>query len=132
MIKRIRDVVRGTKPLERISQEDWDDIQSRANKAREFMSSENPIFLLLEEALSSASTIIIEDRIHDVSEERTITKNFKKIFFTPKEDQVKELVGQVKFIKDIKAELNIWIVREQDILEKMALNLIQIEDGRDK
>ncbi len=131
MIQRVRDVVRNIRPQETISYEEWQDIMDRFARATQFLDEKNPIYITFQEDLKNAENIVLENRIHEVQEVKTITKAFKKIFLTPREEQLNELVGQVKYLRGILAEINSWITRKEELEKQEADGRITIDrDGR--
>ena len=108
MIQRVRDKVRSFKPQQVISFKDWSIINDKAAKASRFLSEDNVLYQTLIAELKSAQDIILENRVHEVREIRIIGE-IQKIFITGREEQMNELVGQVKFIKNFLAELQSWI-----------------------
>lgn len=116
MIKRIRDLTKRVRPVQNISQPVWEDIEKRALIAEQIKSS--PAYDLLLENLNKAKDIVLENRVHEVQEHRTISKGLKKVFITPREEQLNELSGQIKFINLFMREIDQWINRKRDF-EKM-------------
>lgn len=111
MIKRIRDKVRNFRPQEIISYADWTDIENRFIFASEFLKPENPAYQILKTDLEEAREIVLHNRVHDVKEVRIIGE-IQKIFSTPREEQMDELVGQIKYIEGYLAELQAWVDRK--------------------
>jgi predicted DNA-binding antitoxin AbrB/MazE fold protein len=132
MFKRTRDVKRNFKPLQKVSFQEWEDIQDKAIYAKKFFDKKNIVYLRMQESLDEAINIITENRVHEVREEHTISETFKKVFITPKKIQDDELVGQVKFIKNLFAELQSFIDIKEDIEKKEAEGSIIIERNPEK
>lgn len=133
MIKRVRDKLQHYKPQEVISFADWQDITSRFNFAKAFLAEDNPASQILREELKNAEEIVITNRVHEVKEVRIIGE-IQKIFTTPKDEQLDELVGQIKFIRGYIAELESWIYRKEELESLEADGKITIrrkeEDGK--
>ncbi len=108
MIQRVRDKVRSFKPQQVISFKDWSIINDKSAKASRFLAEDNVLYQTFLAELKSAQDIILENRVHEVREIRIIGE-IQKIFITGREEQMNELVGQVKFIKNFLAELQSWI-----------------------
>lgn len=117
MIKRVRDKLRNYRPQEVITYEDWRDIESRYSFAVTFISDDNPAYLILKRDLEEAREVILHNRVHKVKEVRLIGE-IQKIFTTNKEEQINELVGQIKYIEGYLSELTDWIGRKK-MLERM-------------
>lgn len=120
MIKRTRDKLRRSRPMEVVTYEEWSDIEDRYSFAASFMKKKNPLYAILKSDLKEAREIIIHNRVHKVREIRLIGE-IQKIFTTPKEQQMNELVGQVKYIEGFLAELQSWIDRKKS-LERLEAN----------
>jgi hypothetical protein len=116
MYKRIRDKVHNFRPQEVVNKETWDEIIKRYNEAVYFQKS--ALFVTLKTSLEEAESSILENRIREVQEVVTITKTFKRIFTTPKKTQDDEVVGQIKFIRNLMREVQGWIDHKSQ-LEKM-------------
>lgn len=114
MIKRVRDKLRNYRPQEVVPYEDWKDIESRFAFASTFLSEDNPAYQILMTDLEEAREIIIHNRVHEVKEVRIIGE-IQKIFTTPKDEQMNELVGQVKYIEGYLAELRDWVLRKENL-----------------
>lgn len=117
MIKRTRDKLRQFRPQEVVSFQDWQDILNRFAFASQFLAEDNPAAMIMRHDLQEAEEIILTNRVHDVKEVRIIGE-IQKIFSTNKEEQLNELVGQVKYIRGYLAELQSWIDRKVQ-LEKL-------------
>lgn len=117
MIKRSRDKLRSYRPQEVVSEEDWKDIEDRYYRASTFMEESNPAYQILVHELREAEEIVMTNRVHEVKEVRIIGE-IQKIFTTPKQEQLDQLVGQILFIRGYLAELQVWIDRKNQ-LEKL-------------
>lgn len=133
MIKRIRDNLRKYKPSEQISYADWKQIEDRFIKATEFMQEDNFLYQIMLSDLKGAEDIILTNRVHEVKEIRIIGE-IQKIFSTDKKEQMDELVGQVKYIRGILAEMQTWIdyKKELESLELAGKIIIHREEEREK
>lgn len=109
MIKRVRDRIRQLRPQHVISYEEWTVIESKYIIASTFIKEDNMAYQILTEDLAEANRIVLENRVHEVREIRFISEMMQKVFVTSKEEQMNELVGQIKFIKGYLAELQSWI-----------------------
>lgn len=114
MIKRVRDKLRNYRPKEVVSYEDWKDIESRFIIASTFLKEDNPAYQILINDLEEAREIVIHNRVHEVKEVRIIGE-IQKIFSTSKEEQMNELVGQIKYIEGYLAELRDWVARKENL-----------------
>lgn len=120
MLKRVRDKVQNFKPQESVSYEEWEDIKSRNAVAKKFISEFNPIYILIQESLKNSEDMILENRIREVREIHKITDTFKKIFITSKKIQDDEIIGQIKFIRSLLAEVQFWIDRMESLEKREA------------
>jgi hypothetical protein len=120
VLKRVRDKVQNFKPQESVSYEEWEDIKSRNAVAKKFISEFNPIYILIQESLKNSEDMILENRIREVREIHKITDTFKKIFITSKKIQDDEIIGQIKFIRSLLAEVQFWIDRMESLEKREA------------
>jgi len=127
-IRRIRDRVLNQKPLQKLTQEEWDDVQNRHTLAVKFLAEDNAIYALLKNELNNAEEMIMENRLREVHEIHTITDTFKKVFVTPKQIQDDELTGQVKFIRSFIREIKSWIDRYDEIKQMIDNGEIVIDE----
>ena len=125
IVNRIRDKVRSFKPQQVISFKDWHHINDRAVQAEKFLAEDSVMYQTFQYELQNAQNIVMENRVHEVREIRDIG-DIKKIFITPKEEQINELVGQIKFIKTFLAELQSWIDYKRELEHKEANGSIVI------
>lgn len=128
--KRTRDVLRRKMPVGRISYEEWKDVESRYTFATGFLADENPVYNLLVDGLKKAEDIVLENRLHEVREVKKISDNLKKIFITPKQEQLDELVGQVKLINNILNEVKFWKSYKEELERLEGLGKINIDRGK--
>jgi len=132
MKQRIRDAKRNFKPLQKISYDEWESIRTRSLSATKFFDDSNIVYRSMKDGLDEAMDIITENRLREVREEHTVSDTFKKVFITPKKIQDDELVGQIKFIKDLFRELQSWIDFKKEIEEQEADGSIVIERNKEK
>jgi hypothetical protein len=128
--RRTRDVIRKLRPVGKISYEEWQDIQSRHNFAVTFLTDKNPVYNLLTEGLRKAEEVVLENRLHEVREVKKITDNLTKLFITPKQEQLDELVGQVKLINSILNEVKYWKSYKEELERLEGLGKIEIDRGK--
>lgn len=131
MLNRVRDKIHNFKPIGQISNEEWQDIETKYGIAKAFLDEKNPIFILLKEALKSAEDMILENRVREVRDIHKISKDFKKIFITPKKIQDDELVGQIKVIRTLLAEIQSWMDRHNEAEQMEADGKIQIQRSKE-
>lgn len=112
--KRVRDKLRNFRPLDIVSFADWKDIENRFIFANAFLTEENPAYQILKSDLEHAKELVLHNRVHEVKEVRLIGE-IQKIFTTNKEEQMNELVGQIKYIEGYLQELESWIRRKQQL-----------------
>lgn len=127
VFKRTRDFIRNVKPVGQITYEEWQDIVDRYTEAKKFMSDKGKIVALMKEDLKNAEDVVLENRFHEVREERTIIDTLKKIFIVPKEEQLNELVGQVKLLRGYLKEIQSWIDRKEKLEKDEADGRIIIQ-----
>ena len=128
--KRVRDVVRKLRPVGKISFEEWKNIEERYAFATQFLVDTNPIYKLLKDGLKKAEDVVLENRLHEVREVKKLSANLTKLFITPKQEQLDELVGQVKLIKNILEELGYWKSYKEELEKQEGLGKIQIDRGK--
>ena len=104
------------------------------------MFLEEPDFAFIRDYISSAfsyaQTSILENSIHDVTEELTVSEKIRKLFFTPKKEQVDELRGQYKFIKKFFEDMKYYADLQKQLdegIEKGSVTVLGEEksDGKD-
>ena len=113
------------KPQEVVSHEDWEDILNRFAFASAFLEPTNPASQILKEELRQAEEIVLTNRVHEVKEVRLIGE-IQKIFTTPKEEQMNELVGSIKTIRNYLQELQSWIDRKVELESQEANGKVAI------
>jgi hypothetical protein len=98
-------------PKKIVSKEKYDETENLARVAREFLEEERFQIVrdLLNNQLNYIESSILNNSITDARECVTITDKIKKTFFRPKKEQIDELVGQYKLIKDFFASLNYYV-----------------------
>jgi len=111
VVKRIRDKIRNFKPQEVISYNEWQDITARFVHASEILKTDNPAYQILISDLENAEDMVLTNRVREVKEVKIIG-DIQRIFSTPKEEQMNELVGQIKYIRAYIAELTSWVDRQ--------------------
>lgn len=136
-VQRLRDFKRYTKPQQKISFEEWEQIKERALKAKTFFKEDNLIYTTLKQSLTDAENIILENRVKEVRDVHTISDTLKKIFITSREIQYDELVGQIKFIRTFLAELQSWVdfkstLEKQEANGKILIERTEREDSEKK
>jgi transcriptional accessory protein Tex/SPT6 len=129
MIKRVRDVFRGLKPIGNISYEEWQAVCDRATSASRFCDDKNEIYTLLKDELKKAEDIILENKIHEVHDIKKISNVFRKVFIFTKKEQVDELVGQIKLIRRLLEEAKSWIETKENMEKMEADGKIIIDRG---
>lgn len=132
MRTRLRDIKRYIKPQQEITFEEWELVMDKYNQAQAFLSEESFIHQIMLEDLEKVKTIIFENRVHEVHENKKITDNFRKIFITSKQEQVDELVGQVKYIQGILDTVKSWIEMKEELEAMEAQGKITIERNAEK
>lgn len=125
--KRIRDRIRGFKPQATILFAEWKDIEDRSIQAEEFFKNCPRVAQMLETDLSVGRNTLIEDSLRETKAIHVISETVQRIFTTPKAQQVSELVGQVKYIKDLLSELKSWIALKADLEQQEADGKITIQ-----
>lgn len=127
MIQRFRDLKKEFKPQGHISYNEWKDILDRFTVAKKFLSPDNPLYVLMQEDLKKGEDIIIENRIREVHDITQVTDTLKKVFITKRQIQIDELVGQIKYLRDLFRELQSWIDIKQQLEKEEADGKITIQ-----
>jgi len=130
MLQRIRDHVKAFKPQEQITYEEWTFISDRAISAKKFLDENNQVYVMLAQSLKDAESTVLENRVLEVREERTVSELFKKVFIYPKQMQLDELVGQIKLIRNLFRECQSWIDMKKMYEKQEANGKITIDHGR--
>ena len=115
-----------------ISKEEYKEVLSQAAVASGILEDER--FKFLRDYFNNASAYvensILQNTIHDVREIVTLSDKLTRLFFTPKQLQVDEMVGQYKFIKKFFEDLNQFIKIKDDVEEAIAKGTVKIDDGK--
>ena len=92
----------------KISESDWNKIESEASGSRYFLENKRFDFIrdYINTSLKEIEQKIINNQIKDVKEELTISSSLKRIFFTSKKVQIDELSGAYKWIKEFLLNLD--------------------------
>lgn len=112
----------------RMSKAEYEDIKTRSRVASTFLKGKDNEFIrnMLIDAFNYARDSILHNSVHDVTEEVTISEKLKRLFFTPKKQQVDELRGQYKliekFFRDVEYVAGLKETLDKDI-EKGAVFL---------
>jgi hypothetical protein len=128
MFKRTRDKIPQTRK-KTIQPQVWQEIQDRADCADAILNGKKfkHFWGMVEQSKSYATETILYNRVLDTKEVHSVSDNFKKIFFTPKQVQVDELVGQIKLIKQLEDTLQGWLQTKRDFEAKMESGEVEVE-----
>ncbi len=131
MFKRTRDVKRKLNFHNHITYEQWQSVLERYTYAKNFMKDTNHLYVLLCDDLREAENIVLENRVHEVRDEHQITDTLKKVFITKEKVQVDEVIGQIKYLRGLLGELQIWVDNKEQLEKDEADGKITIDkDGR--
>jgi hypothetical protein len=123
-----------------ISKEEYEKIAEEARVASLVLDSPDFKFIreYIKNGIASVEQAILNNTIHDVTERVTIAQDQntgyplrQKEFFTPKKQQVDELRGQWKWVKQFLADLQ-FFAHEKDELDKQILTGKVIIEGGNK
>jgi len=111
-----------------MSGEEYDQIIEQAREAKAILESQGFAFFreYLDNSLTSIEEAILDGTVRDVTECTTIGQTVKE-FFTPKKEQVQQLVGQRKFIKKLLADLQSFVDMKEDLQEGIENKTITVE-----
>lgn len=86
-----------------ITESQLEQLRQEAKSANLLLNGRQFFFFMdfLKQAQSDIERMILNNTVRDVSDEHTMTDNFKKIFFTPKKEQIDELSGRYKMLREI-------------------------------
>lgn len=117
-----------------ITAEEWETIESQAKAAEAILTQKRFKFFIdyLTQAQSEIERMIWNGTIREVREEMTISETLKKVFITPKKEQVQELIGQHKFIGQMLSFLNNAILSKKEAEELEEKHRLTIEKNYDK
>ncbi len=119
--------MRSIRPQQTISYQDWVQIEDRAKTAILFMKKTNPLYIMMQNDLKEAETIVLENRVHEVREVRVLNELLQKVFVTPKQEQLDEVIGQIKYLRLFFSEMESWIYTKKDLENQEAEGRIIIE-----
>jgi hypothetical protein len=116
-----------------ITVEQWEEIEDRASAATYFLTNKRFTFLVnyLNNALKEIETIILTNRVQAVHEEMTISDKLKRIFITPKQVQLDELVGQYKFITQFLDFVKFTAQQKEELERQASLGKVIIERSKE-
>lgn len=111
-----------------INQKEVDQITSQAAAASEILEDERFQFLrdYLKNATDYTEKSILENTIKDVREIVTISEKLSRLFFTPKKQQIDELVGQYKFIKQFFNDLQQVVMIKRELDEALIKGTVKV------
>lgn len=112
-----------------LTQQEYDKIRDQSESAQAFLESATFDFIreYLENATSSIEHSILNNTVKDVTERVTIGQTIKD-FFTPKEVQVDELVGQYKFINRFIGDMQAYANQIKDLDQQIEKGRVKIRD----
>jgi hypothetical protein len=118
----------------KITREEYEKTEEQTRVAKLFLNNKDFQFLrdYLSNALNYAQETILTNEVHDVTDEVTISDKIKKLFFTPKKEQMDELKGQYKFIKKLLADIAYFASLKAQLDKDIANNRVFIEGGNKK
>lgn len=90
-------------PKTTISVEEWEQIEAKSKAAKLILEEKRFSFLIdyLKSAKADIERIILNNTVREVREEVTITDQLKRIFVTPRKQQLDELAGQYKLLEQL-------------------------------
>lgn len=102
-----------------ISEEELQEVEARSLAAQELLKDERFKFFrdMLDNQLKYAEETVLNNTIREFQEVVPISEKITRIFKTPKKQQVDELAGQYKLIKQQYADLEFYAT-EYDMLSK--------------
>lgn len=117
-----------------MTQEEYTKITEQANIAIHFLEGKDFEFLRkdLYDMLEYIESSILNNSIHDVTEEITVSEKIKKLFFTPKKEQIDELKGQYKFIHKFLNGIQFYVQQKKDLEDHIAKGKVLLEGGNEK
>lgn len=121
----------------KITKEEYEKTREQSRIAETFLNSKDFQFIrdLITGGISYAEKSILENTIHDVTEEITISDKIKKLFFTPKKEQMDELKGQYKWIKKFMDDVAYFASLKEKLdkdIERGAVWVEGTEKGKNK
>lgn len=114
----------------KITKAEYEKTEDQSRIASVFLNSSEYTFIreLLTNALSYAQEQILNNTVHDVTEEVTISDKIKKLFFTPKKVQLDELKGQYKLVKQFFSDVEYFASLKSELDAKIAQGSVFIEE----
>jgi hypothetical protein len=112
----------------KMSGEEYNQIIEQAREAKAILESKGFSFVreYLDNALTSIEEAILNGSVKDVKESLTIGQSVKE-FFTPKKDQIENLIGQRQFIKKFLADLQGFADMKKDLEKGIEAKKIIVE-----
>lgn len=114
----------------KITKSEYEKTEEQARVASIFLNSAEYSFIreLLTNALAYTEEQILNNTVHDVTEEVTISDKIKKLFFTPKKVQIDELKGQYKIIKKFFSDVEYFASLKSKLDAEIAQGSVSIEE----
>lgn len=109
--------------FEQIKQ-DAEAVKKLGEKKYQFLTS------YLNSAISQIEQMILNNTVKAVREEMTITETLKKVFFTPKQEQLDELRGRYKMLVELKEFLDSKVRQRDDLLKLVSSNKVKINEDK--
>jgi hypothetical protein len=121
----------------KITKQEYEKTAEQSRIAAIFLESKDYDFIreYISSALSYAEKSVLENTIHDVTEEVTISDKIRKLFFTPKKEQMDELKGQYKWIKKFMEDMKYFASLKEQLdkdIERGSVYVEGTEKGKNK
>jgi hypothetical protein len=114
----------------KIPNTEWNRIKQEADIANQFFKAKTFDFFrnYIEQGISEAEYMVLNNTIKDVTEERTINETIKKKFFTPKQVQVDEVRGRYRMLTELRSFLLGKISMRDEYLKMIDSGQIIIDE----
>jgi hypothetical protein len=118
----------------KVSKEEYRITEEQSRIATMLLESKEFQFIrdYLNTAKEYAKESILTNSIHDVTEEVTISEKIRKLFFTSKQEQKDELVGQYKLVNKFFIDIRYYADLKAQLDSDIAKGNVLIEGGAKK
>ena len=113
-----------------VTQKEYNEAIETSKKAQELLNEPSFKFFrdYLQESLKSIEDKVLNNTVREVKEVVTISKVLKKIFTTPKKEQIQEMSGVYKWINKMIQDLSVFSDMAKDLGDRLESGQVVIRD----
>lgn len=116
--------------MKHLTKEEYKLLEDNALAAKELLEDDRFAFFrdFLNENKKYVEDSILNNTIKDVREELTVSEKLKRTLFTPKQDQLKEMSGEYKFINHLFNQLNTVVGLKKSADELISKRRLKVSE----